>query len=178
LKRTISILLIITIISPLWFLYSIIQYEKYITKKEIKRFLVSKIDKNELVLLKFSIEETNTKLRWEHSKEFEYQGEMYDIVQKEIKSDSIYFWCWWDHEETKLNKQLESLVSQASGSHQQNRERSQRLNTFFNSLFINSFSYNNNFGNEFRSALFPRYIIDYSSRYLIPDTPPPKTIIS
>ena len=84
--------------------------EKAALKREIKWKMIAGIDQNELVLLKFSKEEAETKLRWEHSKEFEYDGQMYDIVSKEIKGDSIYYRCWWDYEEPALNRKLQQLV--------------------------------------------------------------------
>ena len=173
-KKIISIFLIISIISPLWLFHSIVQYEKYTTKKEIKKFLISNINKSELVLLKFSIEETKTKLRWEHSKEFEYNNEMYDVVEKEVISDSVFYWCWWDKEETKLNRKLESLVKLATENHPKNRDRSERLTNFLNSFFA-GFSFNQNFyDNGTKHDLFSRYLLNYISLNITPDTPPPK----
>ena len=173
-KNFFSIVLIITIISPLWLFYSIIQYEKYLNRKEIKKFLISSIDRNELVLLKFSYKETKTNLKWEHSKEFEYNGEMYDVVDKEITCDSVFYWCWRDNEETKLNKQLESIVKHASGNSPKKTERSQNLLSFLNSLFPDSHNYDYNFDRDKKLFLISLYLFNYTSQFIIPDTPPPK----
>lgn len=68
------------------------------------------IERSELVLLIFSPEEALRDLRWKHSKEFEYRNNMYDIVEREQKDGNWHFWCWPDKEESKLNKQLISLL--------------------------------------------------------------------
>ena len=95
------------------------------------------MDKDELVLLKFTEKESQTKLRWEHSKEFEYQGQMYDIVEKEIKGDTTYYWCWWDHEETKLNRRLDEFVDKVLENNPQNRDRQEELAEFYKKLYYN-----------------------------------------
>ncbi|MFH1049421.1 MAG: hypothetical protein V1779_00660 [bacterium] len=49
--------------------------------------MIAGLDKDELVLLKFTEEELVLKLRWEHSKEFEYHYQMNDIVDQAIQGD-------------------------------------------------------------------------------------------
>ncbi len=104
-------------------------------RKEIKRKIIAGIDKNELVLLKFSEKDKQNLLKWEHSKEFEYLGEMYDVVETNTVGDTTFYWCWWDYEETKLNKQLSKLVHAAWGENPLNRENNKRLFAFFKLLF-------------------------------------------
>jgi hypothetical protein len=111
------------------------QFEKYALKREIKWKLIAEIDQEELVLLKFSKEETETKLRWEHAKEFEYNDQMYDIVSSEIKGDSIYYRCWWDYKETNLNKKLKKLVASAFDQNEDNQKAQKNLHTYLWSFF-------------------------------------------
>ena len=172
-KKIISILLILFTLAPFWLFFSLLQYEKYVVKEEIKKAIVAGIDKSELELLRFSKEET-TKLEWEDSKEFEYMGEMYDVVETEIKGDSIYYLCWWDYEETKLNKQLDLLVKQATSSNHRNRERTERLQNLLSSFYINSDFNLKDFNNNESKNIYSRYQINYSTRNISPDTPPPR----
>lgn len=174
-KKAVSILLIFSVVSPFWLFYSILQYEKQCLKKEIKRNIIAGINKNELVLLKFSREEINTKLRWEHSKEFEYNNEMYDIVESENRNDSVYYWCWWDYEETQLNKKLDSLVRTASGMDKKNTEHAQRITNFFSSFYYSNFFETEDFKHPVSEAVFSILLFSYKSRNSIPDTPPPKS---
>lgn len=108
--------------------------EKYRIRKEVKRQIIAGIDKNELVLLTFSRAAINTDLRWEHAREFEYRGEMYDIVETNETGDSISYWCWWDHRETALNKSLDKLTQSACGQSPGSKEKQQRLQDFVRSL--------------------------------------------
>lgn len=98
--------------------------------------MIAGIDKKELVLLKFTKEEKKSELNWKHAKEFEFNGEMYDIVESSEIGDTTYYWVWWDYEETHLNKQLGELVSFALGQNPENQENQNRLNTFFKSLYF------------------------------------------
>jgi hypothetical protein len=64
------------------------------------------------MLLKFSTQEAAENLDWEHDAEFEYRGEMYDVIHATITADSATYWVWWDTEETQLNNELKLLVDQ------------------------------------------------------------------
>lgn len=98
--------------------------------------MIAGIEREELELLKFTEKEKQNLLNWKHSKEFEYNGEMYDIVETSIVGDTTYYWVWWDKEETKLNRQLDELVSFALGNNPKNQENQKRLHKFFKSLYF------------------------------------------
>ncbi|MFM9945448.1 MAG: hypothetical protein ACKVQB_09480 [Bacteroidia bacterium] len=134
-KILISIILLICLIAPITGTYIWLKYEKKQTKHEVKRQMIAGMDKNELVLLKFTRVQKETTLRWKHCKEFEFKGQMYDIVERELKGDSIFYRCWWDNTETKLNKKLDRLVSEVLGGNQQNKDNNKRLIQFFKSLY-------------------------------------------
>jgi hypothetical protein len=108
-KQFVSLFFLFLLIAPAVVTYTWIQHRKRVIKKEVKWKMIAGIDKNELVILKFSHSEIK-KLNWKHSKEFEFNHQMYDIVSKSSTKDSITYWCWWDIEETKLNQQLQQLL--------------------------------------------------------------------
>lgn len=90
-----------------------------------------------LVELTFSVEETRTKLRWEHEREFEYKGQMYDIVEiKSAANGTITYTCWPDDEETKLNKKLGLLVRNEHPTKRPLEKQGQWFTDFFKSLFL------------------------------------------
>lgn len=132
-----GILLLFCLIAPIATTFTFLHYQKKQIKKEVKRQIIAGIDKEEMVLLKFTKVKSQTKLHWEHSKEFEYNSQMYDVVEKEIKGDTIYYWCWWDHEETVLNKKLDNLVAYALEHDAQRKESQKRVENFYNSLYFN-----------------------------------------
>ena len=153
-----------------------LQVEKAGLKREIKWKMIGGLDQNELVLLKFSKEETKEKLQWEHSKEFEYNGQMYDVVSKEIRGDTIYYRCWWDHEETALNKKLKKLVAGAFDQDEDQQQTHKRLNNFLQSFFISeAFQWRGKLVEISEVSLhsnLPRHW--FCSRCLPPPTPPPQ----
>lgn len=153
--------------------FTFLQYQKKQIKREVKWKMIAGIDKNELVLLKFTEEEIQTELRWEHSKEFEYKDQMYDIVEKWVQSDTIYFWCWWDHEETKLNKQLDGLLANVLGNDQQRQEKKNQLADFFKKLYHENQRIDFAKISEHRIDCF-FFSEDLASIYYTPPVPPPR----
>jgi hypothetical protein len=92
-----------------------IHVRKAIVKHEVRRHIISGLDKNGLVLLEFKKPESETLLRWEHSREFEFNGQMYDIVESWTVGDTVYYRCWWDRAETRLNNLLRELAVRSFG---------------------------------------------------------------
>ena len=112
-----------------------LKHELKVTKREVKRQIIAGLDEGDLVTLKFKKSSIRSELKWKHSKEFEYQGEMYDIVKSIVRGDTIRYTCWWDNKETKLNKQLAHLMKDVIGSNPQNKENQKRLGSFYQKLF-------------------------------------------
>lgn len=172
-NKIISAILIFTIAAPFWFFYSILHIEKYSVKKEIKKMVVAGIDRDDLVLIKVSGDEAKTKLTWEHSKEFEYLGTMYDVVETEQRGDSTYYWCWEDSKETQLNKQLQNLVDNALSTNKNVNDNLKRLSNFFTSLYYSKIS---TFDKDFNKStpLVFDFTADCSMLPNDPLLPPPK----
>lgn len=167
-------MLILFFIAPLATTYVFLNFQKLQVKKEVKREILAGMDKNELVLLKFTKDEIKNQLNWKHSKEFEYKGEMYDVIKTETLGDTTYYWLWCDNKETFLNKQLDQLVAIALGNNPKNQENQKRLHKFLKSLFFsddknNITTYFNERKNNFRfiSEFYPSFSIS-------PPFPPPK----
>ncbi|NJL75605.1 MAG: hypothetical protein HC892_11820 [Saprospiraceae bacterium] len=155
-----------------------LNYQKQQVKKEVKHKMVAGIDKKELVLLKLTAAQKQTQLNWEHAKEFEYQGEMYDVIETEIRCDTTYYWCWWDHAETALNKQLDELASLVKGNHAKHKENQKRLYDFFKSLYLPEVAERKPFVLlEIKVTNFWKQIY-YSSLAGAPSVPPPEVEIS
>lgn len=172
-KKVISIFLLLCLIVPFAGTVSWFHYQKKSIKKQIKHQIIAGIDKDELVLFTFTIEETKTILDWEHSKEFEYNNNMYDIVKADTIGNRVNYWCWWDHKETKLNKHLTKLLTDFLGEDNENKETKVRFANFYLSLFHTNnqpwTALKNNTSIEFNFE----YIVDYTSLQLSPPTPPP-----
>jgi hypothetical protein len=172
LKKAFAILFVIVLVVPFAGTYYWLQLRKYQVKKEVKRKIIAGIPREELVVLKFSIAETKTVLNWKHSKEFEYKGEMYDIVETEFLKDSVIYYVWWDHEETQLEKQLKNLADDALGKDPTAKSRLERFNSFLSSLYFGSYKSIVFFTAEYENK-FPPIVIHYKSIFHSPPSPPP-----
>lgn len=174
----IALSLLCCLFLPATITYLGLTYQKKQIKREVKHKIIAQIDKTELTLLKFTEQQKQTDLRWEHSKEFEYQGEMYDIVTTEYHQDTTYYWCWPDHEETKLNKQLAQLTALALAHNTRHQESQAQFFKFFKSLFCSESThiafkpelilFQNNDSPTFCIAHF------YARNGQSPPTPPPE----
>lgn len=139
--------------------------------------MIAGIDKSELVILKFSNAETQSKLKWKHAKEFEFNNQMYDIVDKEISKDSVQYWCWWDYKETKLNKQLNELLVGVFQHDSKSKEKQDLLFKFYKSVYFQPvFSW---LPLNYYCVLntCDTYINDYQGLFVFSEVPPPNFLL-
>jgi hypothetical protein len=114
---------------------AILLLRKQAIKEAVKERILAGVGQNELVQLTFSLQAIDSELKWEHSKEFEYKGEMYDVVKSEQWADSITYWCIHDKAETEINRQLDQLTAQESGKDPQHKAALGNFFDFLKSLF-------------------------------------------
>lgn len=134
LRRLLPILLVMIFLAPAATAYLVLSHQRMVIRKQVKSTLKHHLDCSDLEYFRFSKQETATLLRWEHAKEFEFKGQMYDVVQTNQVGDSVEYWCWWDHEETKLNLQLRRMVADAMRANPDQRSLGLRLGALFKIL--------------------------------------------
>lgn len=173
-KQLISFILLFSLIVPVLATFSWLQLHKAAVKKEVKWNLIAGIKKNELVFFKFSNGEITSKLRWEHQKEFEYNNQMYDVVEKRIVNDSTQLWCWWDHKETKLNKQLQGLLLTAFQNDSKSNEKKNEVFKFYQLLYFQPERFWQPILQPFQYKTIICKTLIYKSVSLIISLPPPK----
>jgi len=168
-----GIFLFVVLIAPACATYCWLQLRKTAVKQEVAQRISEGIDKEELVLLKFTIEETQTKLRWKHAKEFEYNHQMYDIIESQIKGNTVMYWCLNDHKETNLNRQLGKLAAHAFGNETQKNEKQAWIFSYFKSLVCQAnhrwqaINYETKYHYSTASIIFLSFVFS-------PPTPPPR----
>lgn len=161
--------------APIGSTYYLLQHQKHCVRREVKKRIIAQTDSSAYVRLCFHTKKDAHKLRWEHAKEFEYQGEMYDIVYKTVRGDSIYYWCWWDRAETALNQQLASLLLVAWQHSPKHKHTKASFFDFYKKLFFQDCSH-------FAATFFPKEKAMYPREYSVsrpnpsekPFTPPPE----
>ncbi|GIV35202.1 MAG: hypothetical protein KatS3mg031_2737 [Chitinophagales bacterium] len=135
-SQKLSVLIcILSLILPFGATYGILQIEKYRVKENIKYQLLKGIEREQLVLLKFTSDEAARMLHWEHDYEFEYNGNWYDVVDRIDSAGVILFYCWPDYKETIIRRQLTELIRSVMGQNPLNKERQERLFSFLSNLF-------------------------------------------
>ncbi len=173
-RKLFSIILFACLIAPFLGSYIWLQIKQGQIRKEVKWKMIAGIDKKELVFMTFSLEDSQEKLNWKHSKEFEFKGEWYDIVEQKMVGDSIQYYLWWDNEETQLNKQLNELIALTVDQNPLTKENNNKVAKLFKSLY---FSEDNVLvKNEIKSEFYHPTIFYNSSLlevYYSLDLPPP-----
>lgn len=154
--------------------FAYLKMERKAIRKAIKHKIIEGIDKEELVLLVFHKEEVNQKVKWKHSKEFQYKAEMYDIVETEFINDSVYYWVWWDKEETALNKKVASLVRQNFAQNPYQNNKNEVITHFFKTLYFSSPTVLINPKLTLQLSHLTHYLADFSFGQQSPPTPPPQ----
>jgi len=173
LRKFFAILLMICLVTPFYSGALFLQWQKKQVKKEVKRQIIKGMDKEYLVLLKFSYPETTTLLRWEHSREFEYRGEMYDVVETIAEEDSVAYWCWHDQRETRLNRRLKAMIEDAAEENPQTRETYRWLANYFQLQFLPSYSGEVLFADDGMEIRYPYRFIRIYDYAFPPPVPPP-----
>ena len=101
---------------------------------------------------------------------------MYDVVSKEIKGDTIYYRCWWDHEETALNKKLQELVAQTFDKDKDKQRTQKQLTNYFQSFFCSTLFEWQATVPEDLVEIYQTIVYEdnFSTIRLSPPTPPPQ----
>lgn len=115
-QRITSILFICALLFNVFGYFALFSLEKNRIQKEVKTRIKEGIPKTKLIAYVFTPTEFED-LHWtKPGKEFRLNGEMYDIIQVEIKGDSKIYWCYHDVAESKLFASLDSILQkQMSG---------------------------------------------------------------
>ncbi len=174
-NMSVFLLLFCFLVDPIARNLTWLHYRKAVVKKEVQRQIDDGMDKSKLVVLQFSKEETKTELRWEHASEFEYNHKMYDIVEIKTVGDTVYYRCWYDHEETILNRQLEKLADQVLGNDPAFRIGVALLGSFTESMYC-LFSFDHDVPvPELLKTQYGLFLYLFSQITLQPPTPPPQS---
>lgn len=140
-------------------------------RKSVHQSLVNELELEKEISMTFSIDEAQA-LEWEHSKEFELKGEMYDVVRSVKTGDSITYFVFHDVKETALNRKIDQLLANELDSNQDRKERKQTINNWSKNLFCNNDFILNNLKSPYRKI--SKLQIDPDSVLLSKDSPPPE----
>ena len=173
-KTSVVIFLIFCLTAPFTGTYIFLGYKKNKIKSEVNELILKEKAKKDLVVLKFTHEESKTRLTWKHAREFEYNGQMYDIVDQKTEGDFIAYTCYKDHKETRLNREKEKLIAKALGQDPVQKKQTERLKNFLKSVFQHEISAWKPFISQSCNIHYAPNIKHYSLFLESPPSPPPK----
>jgi hypothetical protein len=141
--------------------------------------MIAGMDEKDLVHITVAKKDSAFLLRWEHNQEFEYKGEMYDVVKRTFLGDSIRYTCWWDNDETVCNQKLKKLAAEFFGKRRDSQQSHARVQQFMKSLFFHPTSNTAlaENGNNTNDLIFS--LVSYSSPWqeVLSSPPDPSSIL-
>lgn len=128
----------------------------------------------QMVWLRFSNEEVENDLRWEHDREFEYNGQMYDVSKRIEKGDSTHFYCYWDKLETLVNQKLADLIATHTKGGDPSQNETQLILSLFKAVYLNVLYESNLFLSNAELKRVNEIVMNYSDSEIPNDSPPPR----
>lgn len=143
----------------------------------VKKIIIEALDNNEydekiflLTLSKKDISEGKISFKWFDSREFRYNGKMYDIKKNISDEDSIKVYCYYDEKEHILESLFNFYSEKSSNA---NKNSNNNYFVFYLSLFLSK-----NFSLESELVLLGELKTNYKNEFsnFISDvlTPPPQ----
>ena len=171
--RTFSILLSLLIILNSSG-YVLIYIERLANNKhDIEAIIATSKDLSAFEKFIFTKEDFKYKLNWKDEKEFELNGNMFDIAKIEIKPNKVIVYCIQDDKEEELISSFEKV----------NNENNSKDKIHFSHTLINTFNFtaieNDSYRHKRISNLTPVlgcYFNNYHSVFLESPTPPPRFV--
>lgn len=154
--------------------YSWFFLQKQFLKREAKRIIERTIGEDQFIKLSFTKKKIRNMLTWENEHEFEFQGNMYDVVKTNTYADSVVYICWLDKKETKLNSKLVYLLNSKLISNSTSTKNQIQVFSIFKILYFDQKFENQNFDLVIKNKYqqFKQKIISYI--FLEKPLPPPR----
>lgn len=133
--NSVGILLLFCLVLPFCGSYFWLQGKVKEARDNASAHLQGELPEEETITLTFAIADIETFLEWEHSREFRYNGNMYDVVHTAYHGDSISYQCYLDHKESKLRKAISQLAPKWAQGEPQRDNQQQRIADFFKLVY-------------------------------------------
>jgi hypothetical protein len=116
--------------------YLVFRIRQIELKAEVKTYLKTHTNDHHLTHFQFVVlngQVQDSRLNWEDEDEFELSGNMYDVIGKSIKGDTLIIHCLKDEKENSLVKSFEHLQNSQS---RDGKNKSASLLQFFGNLYV------------------------------------------
>lgn len=167
-----ALFLLMCFIAPMGLTYAVLKMKQWQVREQVEQQILQGVDKGELVELTFTLEES-AGLKWEHDREFEYKGQSYDVVEKEVHEDSVTYYVWWDKIETRIKSQLADLVAKALNQDEDQQQNQDELSQLLKNLIKNAKVNINSPTVHDHKRQYGQFITFYDPLSWAPPVPPP-----
>lgn len=147
-------------------------------REEVYKLIDEGLCEQNLVLFKFSNDEFERGLQhieWVEEHEFRIEGEMYDIVRKELTADSVYLYCYHDKKESKLYSSILKIFDRLPGDEANNTRNLAVINNLLSEFYFNTSIEINVFCTEESSCYLTVKTFDLLEGEHFIDSPPPRS---
>lgn len=134
-KMILASWLILVIFLPEGLVYSWLKLKQKEIRREVKHRIHAGLEKKDLLRLSFHINDEKSAVSWIKKGEFSYRNSLFDVVYIETKTDTVIYYCWEDHEESKIKKELQKLSAMAWGKHPERRNGHKKMIDFYKQLY-------------------------------------------
>ncbi len=172
-KKIVSFLLAIVFALNVMGVFFIIQLRHRKIRSEIKQLIKEGIPEKDLTVITIPFNEAN-QLKWFKKNEFEYLGNMYDVVRQERNSKAIIYHCITDRQESALFAHINELVSQNMNSHQSRKLPVKNLLKLLSNLYSQKISFQLS-APFIKSMRWLTYNNQYMEPAIFPFSPPPRS---
>lgn len=104
-------------------------------KQEVQLSILKGLPKEELRTFHFNTEQQK-QIRWEHEHEFEWKGQMYDVISVHQEGNDLVIECWPDQKESKLKQHMRTMWAKAMGSDPTHQGEKDKLYQFLSHLYF------------------------------------------
>lgn len=149
-----------------------LEIKKFGHREKIEQKIKENLPIGELVRIELTPSEITAAGFEINSKEFRYDGHLYDVVKKEIGKNRITFYCINDEEEARIEEQLNSVLFDIDEEDEES-ESENDLPSFLKLVFVQNRNANNpiiNFKNK--PGLFNSLKLE--AQEFSPPSPPPQ----
>lgn len=174
-RKIFSILFLIVFLFNIMGYYPVFLLRQQNIRNELTDIINQNIASGILTVLSFEKSQINS-IQWLKKNEFNYQGDLFDIVMTEISENGkIYYYCFLDKKEKHLLVQLEKHVSRSIADNDKN-QKSER--NFIKNLTKDFFAIENEFliTSNAIELDFIAIVSDYHSLIPTKEAPPPKSV--
>jgi hypothetical protein len=133
--------------------YPLFKLEQWHLRQEVKAQIKQGLNKKDLHRVEVTLKDQG-EIIWERrGEEFEYRGNMYDVVHADTVGQTIIYYCIDDRAENELSDKLERMMEQEHGKYPSRHKTSSFIKLL--SAFVYLVNDRISFEQRFQSCLWP-----------------------